>query len=414
MADKRTTPETTKNPQDDTGAGPRRKNRPPPTIDLTATEAPVQGATAQAEPPSSAAPEPPKAEPPRAAEPAGAGYGSMSTYIAGAAGALAVTVILFGLWMTGLLPVRYTMSPTTAPQAAIDTKAVDAVAQRIAKIEDTLAKLPPGDAGLAERLAVADNAMKSLGVALAALNKRSDDVAANAAQARARADEAMTAVSNLRGSVETAKNSASGVSAADIGALQQRIAALEQSAKAAREEIAKTSSADVAGRRALSAAALRDAVMSGAPFVAELSQAKALGADEKMLAPLAPFAGSGVPSAAALAQELRALLPGMIKIAGAQAPQGGFIERLQANAGKLVRIRPVDAPPGDDAAAVLARLEVEAAKADLAAALADLGKLPESVRAPAQGWIGKAQGREAALKAARQNAADAARALGAG
>ena len=132
-----------------------------------------------------------------------------------------------------------------------------------------------------------------------------------------------------------------------------------------------------------------------------------------MLAPLAPFAASGVPASQALAQELHALLPAMLKISGAQAPQGGFIERLQANAGKLVRIRPVDAPPGDDAAAVLARVEIEAAKADITAALADLGKLADATRAPAQAWIAKATARQAALAAARQYAADAARAFGA-
>jgi hypothetical protein len=400
MADKRTTPETPKSAQDD--AGPRRKKRLAPTIDLTATEMPTEAAaTGQTEPP----PSPPR-ESTRAERPP-SGYSSTSTYGAGAAGALAMTVILFGLWLTGLLPVRYEAAPAAVPQP--NSKAVDAIAQRVGKIEDMLAKLPPSDAGVAERLAAAENAMKSLGVALAALNKRSDDVAANAAQALARTDEAMTAVSNLRGSLDAAKSAAS---TTDIEALQQRIAALEQSAKAAHEEIAKTSSADVAGRRALSAAALRDAVASGASFAAELAQAKALGADEKMLTQLSPFASSGVPSVAALAQELRALLPVMVKIAGAQTPEGGFIERLQANAGKIVRIRPVDAPPGDDATAVLARLEVDAAKTDLGAALADLGKLPEAVRAPAQGWIAKAQAGEAALKAARQYAADAARALG--
>ena len=78
-----------------------------------------------------------------------------------------------------------------------------------------------------------------------------------------------------------------------------------------------------------------------------------------------------------------------------------------------MRIRPVDAPPGDDAAAVLARLEIDAAKADIAAALADLGKLPDATRAPAQAWIAKANARQAALAAARQYAADTARAFGA-
>jgi hypothetical protein len=217
----------------------------------------------------------------------------------------------------------------------------------------------------------------------------------------------------LRASVqEAAKNSSAGISPGELDALQKRIAALEQSAKAARDDIARASSADIAARLALSAAGLRDAVASGAPFAAELAQAKLLGADDKVLVPLAPFAAAGVPTAPALAQELRALLPAMLKISGAQAPEGGFLERLQANAGKLVRVRPVDAPPGDDASALLARLEIDAVKADIAAALADLGKLADATRAPAQAWINKANARQAALAAARQYAADTARALG--
>jgi hypothetical protein len=255
--------------------------------------------------------------------------------------------------------------------------------------------------------------MKSLGIALTALNRRSDDIAASAAQARERADAAAKAVTDLQASMQDiAKTSSAGISPAELDALQKRIAALEQAAKAARDDIAKASSADVAARLALSAAMLRDAVASGAPFTTDLRQAKSLGADDKTLAPLAPFAAAGVPTAPALAQELRALLPAMLKISGAQAPRGGFLERLQANAGRLVRVRPVDAPIGDDASTVLARLEIDAAKADIPAALADLGKLADATRAPAQGWIAKVQARQAALAAARQYAADTARALG--
>jgi hypothetical protein len=349
--------------------------------------------------------------------------------LAGVAGGAIALLALSALWLSGLVPVRYAASTDTSaqvaelqaqlrelksrPTAAADTKAIDALSQRLGKIEDTIAKLPASDAGAAERLAAADNAMKSLGVALAALNRRSDDIAANASQARERAEAVAKAVTELGASMQDiAKISSTGISPAELDALQRRIAALEQSAAATREDIVKASAADAAARLALSATALRDAALSGAPFAAELAQAKSLSGDDKALALLEPFAASGVPTAEVLAQELRALLPAMLKISGATAPDGGFLERLQANAGKLVRIRPLDAPPGDDPSAALARLEIDAAKADLAAALADLGKLADAMRAPAQAWIAKAQARQAALTAVRQFAADAARALG--
>ena len=414
MADKRTMPETPAGAQQaapqDAGSGPRRKKRAAPTIDLNATEMPSPPHEA-APPPQSDPPPAPAQVPPAEARPGGPI--SLATLAAGIAGAAAVMLVLVALWLTGLLPVRNVASTDTIAQVSVDTKAIDVLTQRVSKIEGTISTLPASDAGVAERLAAADSAMKSLGIALTALNRRSDDAAATASQARERADTAVRAVTDLRASVQdAAKNSSAGITPAELDALQKRMAALEQSAKAARDDIANASLADIAARLALSAAALRDAVASGAPFAAELAQAKSLGADDKVLAPLAPFAATGVPTPPALAQELHALLPAMLKISGSQAPEGGFLERLQANAGKLVRVRPVDAPPGDDPSAVLARLEIDAAKADIAAALADLGKLADATRTPAQAWIERAKARQAALAAARQYAADTARALG--
>ena len=402
MADKRATSETPEKAQEDATPGARRKKGVPPTIDLTITEMPAGAARPQqAESPPTASEPPPAAQEPRsipAQKAPPATSGSLSRYIAGAAGAVTMTVILFGLWLTDLLPVRYEATPGSTQQLAADSKAIDAFSQRVSKIEESISKMQASG----ERLTAAENTLKS----------QSDAAVANAAQGRARADEAMTAVNDLRASIDATKSSSGGISATDFDTLQQRIAVLEQSAKAAREEIAKTSSRDSAARQALSAAALRDAVVSGAPFAAELAQAKSLGAIDKEISVLEPFAATGIPSPAALAQELHNLLPAMVNLAGAQAPQGGFLERLQANAGKLVRIRPVDAPPSDDPLAVLSRIENDVAKSDVAAALADLGKLPNPIRAPAQDWISKAQAREGALKAARQYAAAAARAIG--
>ncbi|HKW52845.1 MAG TPA: hypothetical protein VJO12_04075, partial [Stellaceae bacterium] len=245
MADKRTTPETPQNAAEDASPGARRKKRAGPTIDLTATEVPPPRGT---EPPS-AAPEPPPTppDPPAAAATSRLGaHINVATYVAGAAGAAAMTVILLALWLTGLVPVRYA--------ASTDTKSIDALTQRVGKIEDAVAKLPAGDAGMANRLAAADNAMKALGIALTALNRRSDDIAGSAKQALERADAAGKAVTELRASAEdAAKNGAAGVSPAELDALQKRLAALEQSAKTAHEDIAMAANADSAARLALSA-----------------------------------------------------------------------------------------------------------------------------------------------------------------
>jgi len=309
-----------------------------------------------------------------------------------------MTLVLVAIWFAGLVPAR-----DVAP-ASVDSSAIAALNDRIGKIESSLAKLPASDATTGERLAAVDNAVKSVGAAGAALSKRSDETATIAAEARARADSAEKAVTELRNSLQDlSKNASAAPSAAEVDVVQKRLAAMEQAIKNA--------PTDRAARLAVSAAALRDAVASGAPFTVELDEVKSLGADDRALTPLAPFAASGVPQAAALAADFRAVIPAMLKVSGAQAPTAGLLERLEANAAKLVRIRPLDAPVGDDPSTVLTRIEFEASRADIDGLLSDLGKLDAATRAPAQAWIARAQARQAAIAAARQLAIDTSRAL---
>ena len=411
-----------------------KRKRAAPTIDLTATEVPgaqaaePEGAPAQEPPP----PEPPqqdtKAEAPPPPEPPpvephpqpSAFKSYLLPMAAGFAGA-----IIGGAVVWALLPTASNDGAQTAalqkqidelknrPAPAPDAHAIDALRQSVRKLERDIVKLPPGDATVAARLAAADNAMRSLGVALAALNTRSDQIAARAEQAQQSAAATEKAVGDLRDSVQRAARQASAaVDTGELDALQKRVATLEESVKSAHEQMANVPTADRAARLALSAASLRDAVASGAPYRAELAQAKALGADDKELAPLQEFAASGLPGTAALTQELRALLPAMLDASGAQAAPAGLLERLQANASRMVRISPVGAPQGDTPADVLARIEVAAAHADLGGALADLAKMPEAARAPAQILIAKVKARQQALAAARRFAAATARALG--
>ncbi len=389
MSDKRTTP--------DPAEGARRRKRPAATIDITATDV------------STASPEeevredvPPRDEHPseEASQPESRKSddtkqrnwaSARQMFFAALGGAAIVALVFLGVWLAGLVPGRH------AGPADEATASVAALNDRLAKIESSVAKTPASDPGVSERLSAADNAVKSLGIALTALNKRNDEVAA-------RAEAVDKAVTELRDSVQgLSRNTSASLSPADVEALQKRLATLEQAIR--------STTGDKAARLALTAAALRDAVIRGVPFTAELEEARALGADEKHLAPLASFAASGVPSAATLAQELRVSIPALAKASGAQSPGGNFLDRLQANASKLVRIRPVSTPAGDESSAVLARIEVETAQADIDGALVDLGKLDATTRALARDWIAKAQSRQAAITAARQFAADTMHAL---
>jgi hypothetical protein len=469
MAAKRTASDT---PND----APRKK-RAGPTIDLTASEVetpsdpPPQSETA----PPAADPSPEPAEPQAKLRPPPAASVrsafNATTLAAGLGGVALVALVLLGLLLTGTLPmhndgaaalqarvaglekqvqdlrnhpapaidnkaidalsarigrIEQAVAKLPAGNQAIDSKAIDALNARVGKIEQTMAKLPAGDPAVAQRLAAADNAMKSLGATVAALNKRADDIDGKVTEALKRADAAEKAaadlqasmkseqktVMDLQASMKAAPSATAGAPSAEVEALQKRVAALEQAAQTAHLHIVENTAVDKAARLAVSAAVLRDAVAHGAPYAAELKAVETLGADAKTLKPLAPFAGGGLPSDKALAQELAALVPAMLKTSGAPQPPKDFFSRLQANADRLVHIRPVNAPPGNDPSAVLARIEVDAANADIAAALSELEKLPGKTRAPAAAWIEKVKARQAALTAARQLAADSARGLG--
>src|SRR5581483_301276 len=374
MSDKRTTPGPAE------GAG--RRKRPGPTIDLQATDVSPESSAREADDVTDArSPDAPAQD--HQTEPAGPEHAPggddgrwnwqaiRDLTFAGVGGAAAVMAVLIALWFAGLIPVRF------AGPAAVDPAVLASLNERMARIEAAPARPAPGDPAIAERMSAAENAMRSLGIAMTALNKRSDEIAA-------RAEAAEKAVTELRDAVQgLARNTPAGPTSADVDALQKRVASLDQAIK--------TAAADRPARLALAAAALRDAAVRGTPFAAELEEAKSLGAGEKSLAPLLPFAANGVPTAAAMLQDLRTVIPAMVKASGTQASPGGFLDRLQANAGKLVRIRPLDAPAGNDAAAVLARIEAAAARADIDAASTDLAKLDAATRAPAQQWIARAE-----------------------
>ena len=289
--DKRTTP----------GGKPRRRHTP--QIDLTATEitseTPVepQAPEAAAEPAAKTAK--PSAEPPRAAAPPPPPPSAMPTYAA-VAGAVIGAVLVGGgvLWFAGLpkenasagqVNTRLSAIETQIrelaqrPQPQADNRPVEALSQRIAKLEETVSRPPPApapDTRLTERIA-------SLESSLTAFNRRLETAQATAQQSPA--------------------------AQAAIDGLSKRIEGLEQSVKSAQarveDKIAQNTGADAAARQALASVVLRDAVSRGAPFAPELNALKSLGADPQAVARLEPFAANGVPAPQALAQELSALLP---------------------------------------------------------------------------------------------------------
>jgi hypothetical protein len=383
---------------------PRRR---PPTIDLTAKEvesdapnsAPGSAAANAAEARTAQLDAPDKRKDPNFLT-------RVKPYVVGAiAGAIAVGVIIAGLWTAGLVPPHETAA-TPGAQAA-KAASTDEMSSRLDKIQQA-PQAPQPDQALAAGVAAAEAQFKSLSDSLGALNRRVDEVAAASQSALAQAKAAAVAADGMKNAAQT------GVQRSDIDTLNNRIAALESTVKSLSTDVAQRSANadDRAARLTVAAEALRAAVERGAPYQAELAAVKALGADQNATAPLGPFAADGIPNATALAHELSMLTPSLLQASGAAPGENSFLERLETHAQKLVRITPIVAPAGDDPSSVIARINIDAARADIAAALADIGRLPDATRALTAAWVKKAEAREAAIAASSHIAADALAVLG--
>jgi hypothetical protein len=389
-----------------------KPGRRPPTIELTATEVEKPASREPAKSPSTASSAEAAAAKPAgvhaadadsAGKGAGRSFGSRlkSHAVSAGIGAILVVAIVAALWIEGFIPSREAGAPSdaaapevAAPSAATPNTSSD-ISARLDKIERSLQ-------AQANRMAAAEAQTKSFADSLAALTRRVDDVAATSQSAAKSADAAHAAA-------DAAKNAAQ----SNIDGLANRIAALESAVKALSDNVAHppAGAEDQAARLTIAAEALRAAVERGAPYQAELAAVQALGVDQNAAAPLVPYAAGGVPSAAALAHDLAALTPALQRAADTAPGETGFLGRIENSAQRLVRITPVDAPVGNDPSAVLARITLDAARADIAAALTDVAALPDSAKPAATDWVKQAEARNAAIAASRQIAAAALAAL---
>lgn len=419
-----------------------KPGRRPPTIELKATEVeqpdaaaqPGAGDAADASSPESSGPQQP-----------GAATGRLKSYTVGALlGAAAIVAIIAVLRLSGLMPSRQAAAP--APAATPETSvALPSTPNNEAAIEARLDKLERAvkaqqtEPGQNKRAAAAEAQSKALADAVATLNRRVDEIAVTsqsaaktAAAAQAAADAAKTASEKASQSASQAANDAAkkaaseaagqaasqaatqvasqtGVQKSDFEAVTKRIATVENAVKALSENAAHPAEGanDQAARLTIATEALRATVERGAPYQPELTAVQALGVAPDAIAPLKHFAATGVPTTAALAHELEALTPNLRR--AAETPSGGstFLDRLEAHARNLVQITPVDAPPGNEPAAVIARIEIDAARADIASALNDIAALPQAAKPLAADWVDRAKAREAAIAASRKIAAAA-------
>jgi hypothetical protein len=427
------TPETAAVPAPEAVTPPSAETAP----EAAATaETPPESALSEVPAPETAAPEDtaperphepsPASEPPPPRRPS-----PWPAIVAGLGGAGAMLVLFLALWNSGaFVPDDAALNAKVAglekelralaarPAPSLDAGALNDLAARIDAAEqatrrfaerdarigraETAATAPraaAADPALANRVAGLDASVKALNESLADLRKRAEENSAAMRDATTRAAAA-----------ESAVRTGEAVERREIDALGARVAAIETSLKAIDARRNADAARDKAVRFAVAAGLLRVAVERGEPYAAELAAVRPL-ADPALLKPLEPFAEKGLPSREALARELGRLAPAM-QDAATTPKEGGLMERLQANAERLVRIRPVNETTGDDPVAVVSRAEAKAQRGDLGGARADLARLPEPARAPASDWMKQSEMRAAAVEAARKLAANALDALG--
>jgi hypothetical protein len=394
--------------------------RPPPTIELTATElehpaAPQDTAEPKADPAADAGPQTQDAsaaatetQDPSGLKPAAKlRLHPLAHVISAAVGAVAATAVLVGLWLAGFTFARDVVNSQIAASETVGPNTANAeIAARLDKIEHAMqapksenSSVPPA---LGNRLAAVEMQAKMLGDSSVTLNHRIDDVAAAAQAAQQQAASAASAA-------EAAKSAGqAGIQKSDLEALTKRIAALESAVKTLTEQAAHPATGvDQAVRLSVAAQALHVAVESGVPYQAELKAVQALGAAPSATAPLEAFAATGVPRAEPLAHELAALVPALRQAAATSSGGTTILGKLKAEVQNLVDFTPAEPPPGSDPASVLTRIDIDADRGDIASAVKDLAALPDHLKSLAADWAKKAQARETALAAGRHIAAEA-------
>jgi len=382
---------------DDIGPSPDlgRAKRPPPTIDLEASEVssepPKAGDDTRPEhvsqEPSSQ--EPPSHEPsspqPSSQQPPAAPISAW--VVAAVSGAVAASLVIGVGWILG-----WPAIPATPSAGQINSAVIDDLSARIAGAESKASKAATAaaDPASAARIEALEKSLASL----------RGDVAA----ARAQSEKLAAIVNDVK--------AAPGGSSAplDLTAINERIAGIERAARAQSAELAQESAKpadDMSLRRIVAAALLDVLVRIGDPYPAALTAAKSLATNPDALKPLEGFAAKGVPNANALSRELLTLVP---KLSPPAQPDNattgsGIVERLQAGASKLVRIERTDTV-GNDRGAVVARATAAALRNELADARRELNTLAPADRAAAQAWLDKCDARDAALAASRSFAAE--------
>ena len=212
------------------------------------------------------------------------------------------------------------------------------------------------------------------------------------------------------GKVEAAQQHSDQALASLQASLDGRLAKLEAALAPAKAETRVSPDEapprpDVAAQ-GVAALALEQRLVSGQAFGPELAALARLGADPSALAALKPFAESGAPSASTLSAAFARIMPSALAAAEPVAP-GGILDKLAAEAGKMVKVHPAGEVSGDDPPALATRIQLALARGQFDAAFGLWKKWPEAARKASADWGRSVEGRagaDAAAKTLRESA----------
>lgn len=304
------------------------------------------------------------------------------------------------------------LNPSTPQGASPDE--VAALAQKLDRLESRVAAMEARPAPKGPDLAPIEGRVRALesrpipqAQDLSGLNARIESAEKAAQASGAEAARALETARNAPKPPEPPR--------VDLTPIEQRIAKLEtglgearQALAAPKTEVRATAAPDVPGvspsdtaALAVVAESLRAQIDRGAPFPREAAALEKLGAEPARLAKLKPLAATGAPSAARLAQDFAAAAPAMLRAVNPPAANGDIMDRIARSASSLVRIRPVGDTAGDDAPALIGRIEAALRRDDVSGALASYDRLPAEAKEPAKDWAALARQRVDAEAAAR-------------
>ncbi len=208
-----------------------------------------------------------------------------------------------------------------------------------------------------------------------------------------------------------------------IDAVEKKLGSVEAALAAPKDDIRAQQDRENAasqieqGARAQAVAIVAESLLQrvdrGAPYQGDFAALEALGVGQAELAPLRPFAATGVTSPRQLAEQFSSLASNVAIIEEA-AEDASLLNRLAREASHLVRIRRVGDvdPKDDDAPALVARIENALARLDVEEAFSVWTQLPAAAKAKSASWGEAVKARIDAVNAARSLEADAVAALG--